>query len=75
MKNSSDKALIQSLQRQRRQLSMQGTLDFSGIKTNDLSPVGNQQMLVDLILNDSTLTSFSTLQEQKKIKINNCRQF
>lgn len=65
---SANETLLQALQRQRRQLSMRGVLNFSGIKTDNLARIGNQQALVELILNDSSITSFATLQPQKRLK-------
>lgn len=65
---SPNETLIQALQRQRRQLSMKGVLNFSGIKTDNLSRIGNQHALVELVLNDSSITSFGTLQAQKRLK-------
>ncbi|OHT13301.1 hypothetical protein TRFO_16634 [Tritrichomonas foetus] len=67
MKDSKE-TLKQALQRQRRQMSLKGVLDFTGIQTDNLADLNQQNALVELIINDSSIKNFSTLKEQKNMK-------
>lgn len=63
MKNQKE-SLQLALQRQRRMMSINGILNFSGVSTADLTQLGSQKALKTLILDDSPITSLHTLPMQ-----------
>ncbi|KAK8894874.1 hypothetical protein M9Y10_023314 [Tritrichomonas musculus] len=56
--------LTQALKRQRRMMSLNGVLNFTGVSTTDLTQLGSQKALKKLILDDSSITSLHTLPVQ-----------
>ena len=68
MKNQKE-SLQQALQRQRRMMSINGKLTFTGVLTKDLTQLGSQKALVELVLDDSPITSLHTLPIQPCMKV------
>ena len=67
MKNTRD-SLPEALKRQRRMLSMNGTLDFSKLQITDLKHLGSQKALQTLILDGTPISSLHTLPPQPSLK-------
>ena len=67
-KSKYSEIFAQSLQRQRRTMSLNGLLDFSDLPIKDLTQLSQQSALIKLVLNKVPIKSFDTLKEQKNLK-------